>query len=240
MAEKPLHKGHTPGAPVCDVCVKPAPLPLSACCSPTFEGCGRCFNDCCSLKLCVHTCLLLCQVCGVAASLAVVTLLPLNLAPQGVEFNVVAREWRMKWSADADKQSLADAQAALVSVLASVRRASCVLHAIVWPTLLQVKAVPGVQSVQRVVCGGCLDFKVSFPAAGALRHRLCLLLLSPLALYAPHHPLRDAAGFRSSLRCRPTRSATGKRAASRPRHSSSSTSRPSPASLKLRPKHTRS
>ena len=27
-------------------------------------------------------------------------------------------------------------------------------------TLAEVKAVPGVKSVQRVVCGGCLDFKV--------------------------------------------------------------------------------
>jgi hypothetical protein len=28
-------------------------------------------------------------------------------------------------------------------------------------TFAQVKAVPGVQSVQRVVCGGCHDFKVT-------------------------------------------------------------------------------
>ena len=83
----------------------------------------------------------------------------------------------MKWSADDEKKSLADAQAALVSVLATVRRLLRVACDCV-PTLLQVKAVPGVQSVQRVVCGGCLDFKVSFPAAGAPRHRLCSLLLS--------------------------------------------------------------
>jgi hypothetical protein len=30
-----------------------------------------------------------------------------NTAPAGVDFNVIAREWRMKWSADNDKQSLA-------------------------------------------------------------------------------------------------------------------------------------
>lgn len=53
------------------------------------------------------------------------------------------REWRMKWSADEDKASLVAAQAALEAVL---------------PTI---KALPGFQSVQRVVCGGCLDFKVS-------------------------------------------------------------------------------
>ena len=39
----------------------------------------------------------------------------------GVEFDVIAREWRMKWSPENDKQSLANAQAALSSVIASVR-----------------------------------------------------------------------------------------------------------------------
>lgn len=53
------------------------------------------------------------------------------------------REWRMKWSTEEDKASLVAAQAALEAVL---------------PTI---KALPGFQSVQRVVCGGCLDFKVS-------------------------------------------------------------------------------
>jgi hypothetical protein len=61
---------------------------------------------------------------------------------EGVEFDTIAREWRCKWSADHDKQSLADAQKLLNSILPDV------------------KAVDGVQSVQRVVCGGCLDFKV--------------------------------------------------------------------------------
>eukprot|EP00978_Attheya_sp_CCMP212_P030808 scaffold114543_cov52-Attheya_sp.AAC.3 len=60
----------------------------------------------------------------------------------GVEFDTVAREWRCKWSADNEKASLASAQKALDSVLA------------------EVKAVDGVKGVQRVVCGGCLDFKV--------------------------------------------------------------------------------
>jgi len=66
-----------------------------------------------------------------------------------VKFNVVAREWRCKWSPDDDKASLDKLQAELDAVL---------------PTL---KAMPGA-NVQRVVCGGCLDFKVitSVPADG--------------------------------------------------------------------------
>ena len=60
----------------------------------------------------------------------------------GVSFDTVAREWRFKWSEDGDKASLVAAQKALESVAA------------------RVKAVPGVKSVQRVVCGGCHDFKV--------------------------------------------------------------------------------
>jgi hypothetical protein len=61
---------------------------------------------------------------------------------QGVEFDTIAREWRMKWSADNDKKSLAAVQEELTKVTAAL------------------KAVDGVKSVQRVVCGGCLDFKV--------------------------------------------------------------------------------
>mmetsp|Transcript_6551 Transcript_6551/g.9539 ORF Transcript_6551/g.9539 Transcript_6551/m.9539 type:complete len:127 (-) Transcript_6551:126-506(-) len=61
---------------------------------------------------------------------------------EGVDFDTVAREWRCKWTADNDKASLASAQKALDAVLADT------------------KAVDGVKGVQRVVCGGCLDFKV--------------------------------------------------------------------------------
>jgi len=61
---------------------------------------------------------------------------------EGVEFDTVAREWRCKWSADNDKASLVEAQKALESVLD------------------EVKGVPGVKRVDRVVCGGCLDFKI--------------------------------------------------------------------------------
>eukprot|EP00979_Chaetoceros_neogracilis_P005534 scaffold1007_cov183-Chaetoceros_neogracile.AAC.4 len=56
-----------------------------------------------------------------------------------VHFNVVAREWRCKWDAES---SLVECQTALTTVLD------------------QVKDVKGVKDVQRVVCGGCKDFKV--------------------------------------------------------------------------------
>ena len=59
-----------------------------------------------------------------------------------VKFDNIAREWRCKWAADDDKASLTAAQKALDEVLADV------------------SALEGVSSVQRVVCGGCLDFKV--------------------------------------------------------------------------------
>jgi hypothetical protein len=67
---------------------------------------------------------------------------------EGVEFDTIAREWRCKWSADSDKASLVEAQKALQAVLP------------------EIKSVDGVKSVERVVCGGCLDFKVitSLPA----------------------------------------------------------------------------
>merc|ERR1719336_3438595 len=67
---------------------------------------------------------------------------------EGVDFDVVAREWRCKWSADNDKKSLQETQAALNAVLEKV------------------KGVDGCLGVQRIVCGGCKDFKVitSLPA----------------------------------------------------------------------------
>lgn len=66
----------------------------------------------------------------------------------GVEFDTIAREWRCKWSADDDKKSLREAQKALNEVLSDVKK------------------IDGVKQVQRIVCGGCLDFKVitSLPA----------------------------------------------------------------------------
>jgi hypothetical protein len=61
---------------------------------------------------------------------------------EGVEFNTIAREWRLKWSGDDDKKSLAEVQKVLNKYVD------------------EVKAVDGVANVQRVVCGGCLDYKV--------------------------------------------------------------------------------
>lgn len=60
----------------------------------------------------------------------------------GVEFDTLAREWRCKWSTEDDKKSLQEAQKLLESVLPNIKK------------------VDGFQGVQRIVCGGCLDFKV--------------------------------------------------------------------------------
>jgi hypothetical protein len=61
---------------------------------------------------------------------------------EGVEFDTIAREWRCKWSADDDKKSLQELQIALDGII------------------VDLKTIDGVTGVQRVVCGGCLDFKV--------------------------------------------------------------------------------
>ncbi|CAE8726065.1 unnamed protein product [Polarella glacialis] len=66
-----------------------------------------------------------------------------------VKFENVAREWRCKWAEDNDKASLSAVQAALDDVLA------------------ELSSVEGVASVQRVVCGGCHDFKVVTKLAAA-------------------------------------------------------------------------
>ena len=62
---------------------------------------------------------------------------------EGVEFDTVARGWRCKWSPDFDKASLVACQMALESVAEDLNE------------------VDGVKSIERVVCGDCLDFKVS-------------------------------------------------------------------------------
>ena len=86
----------------------------------------------------------------------------------GVEFDTIAREWRCKWSDDADKASLVEAQKLLESVIGSV------------------KAVDGVKSVQRVVCGGCLDFKVgerkksNFIITLILTSKVCMKFIAQL------------------------------------------------------------
>lgn len=61
---------------------------------------------------------------------------------EGVEFDTIAREWRCKWSPDDDKKSLQELQKALAEAVP------------------EIKKVDGVKGVQRIVCGGCMDFKV--------------------------------------------------------------------------------
>jgi len=59
-----------------------------------------------------------------------------------VNFQNIAREWRCKFSADDGNKSLEELQAAFEKFN------------------VEVSAVDGVASIQRVVCGGCHDFKV--------------------------------------------------------------------------------
>ena len=61
---------------------------------------------------------------------------------EGVEFDTIAREWRMKWSPDNDKKSLQSIQATLAVFTSGLKK------------------IDGIKSVQRIVCGGCLDYKV--------------------------------------------------------------------------------
>lgn len=69
------------------------------------------------------------------------TALAITIA-EGVEFDTIAREWRCKWSPDGEKASLVALQKALETVTP------------------EIKTVDGLKSIERVVCGGCLDFKV--------------------------------------------------------------------------------
>eukprot|EP00931_Biecheleriopsis_adriatica_P054156 TRINITY_DN31833_c0_g1_i1.p2 TRINITY_DN31833_c0_g1~~TRINITY_DN31833_c0_g1_i1.p2 ORF type:complete len:160 (-),score=45.36 TRINITY_DN31833_c0_g1_i1:115-594(-) len=63
-------------------------------------------------------------------------------AGKEITFDTVAREWRMKYEGEPLKGGAEEANGILDELL---------------PKL---KAIEGVKSVQRVVCGGCLDFKV--------------------------------------------------------------------------------
>jgi hypothetical protein len=59
-----------------------------------------------------------------------------------VEFDTIAREWRLKWSDDHEKASLTSVQQLLTTFS---------------PTLSKIE---GLKNIQRVVCGGCHDYKV--------------------------------------------------------------------------------
>ena len=60
----------------------------------------------------------------------------------GVDFENIAREWRCKYAPENDKKALHEAQKLFETYI---------------PKL---KALNGFVSLQRVVCGGCFDFKV--------------------------------------------------------------------------------
>lgn len=60
---------------------------------------------------------------------------------ENVNFDTIAREWRCKWNSD---EALMECQKVLD------------IH------LETIKTLEGIKDVQRVVCGGCKDFKVSF------------------------------------------------------------------------------
>eukprot|EP00977_Amphora_coffeiformis_P016478 scaffold5108_cov172-Amphora_coffeaeformis.AAC.27 len=72
---------------------------------------------------------------GVLSLLLGVSCKTMGTIAEGVEFDTIAREVRCKWSEDNDKASLVKAQAELTKILGDL------------------KAVDGVKSVQRVVCG---------------------------------------------------------------------------------------
>jgi hypothetical protein len=91
-----------------------------------------------------------------------------------VQFETIAREWRLKWSPDNDKKALSSVQQTVEVFLP------------------QIKGVAGVKSVQRIVCGGCMDYKVviALPASAwgkwevrlfcspAVRKRFLLIVFS--------------------------------------------------------------
>eukprot|EP00039_Didymoeca_costata_P019401 m.337397 g.337397 ORF g.337397 m.337397 type:complete len:180 (+) comp18117_c0_seq1:99-638(+) len=60
---------------------------------------------------------------------------------EGVEFTILAREIRCKWGSD-HKDVLQK------------------LQAIITQNLSKIKAIPGFTSIQRIICGGCYDFKI--------------------------------------------------------------------------------
>ena len=65
-----------------------------------------------------------------------------ELFTEDVEYDVLCREWKCKWTTDVDSISLLGAKIALESVVD------------------ELKDLNGVQSVERIICDDCLDFKV--------------------------------------------------------------------------------
>jgi len=59
-----------------------------------------------------------------------------------VAFDVIAREWRMKWTEDEEKLSLTQIQEVVDSLNSDISK------------------IEGLETLQRVVCGGCHDYKL--------------------------------------------------------------------------------
>jgi hypothetical protein len=60
----------------------------------------------------------------------------------GVDYDTMAREWRLKWSEADEKRSLAAVQQEFASLKPELEK------------------IPGIKCVERIVCGTCKDYKV--------------------------------------------------------------------------------
>jgi len=67
---------------------------------------------------------------------------PMKEIVDGVKFNVIAREWRLKWSSENDKKSLVE------------------VNQLMNKFTPKLKTIDGFKSLQRIVCGQCNDFKL--------------------------------------------------------------------------------
>jgi hypothetical protein len=83
-----------------------------------------------------------------------------------VSFDTIAREWRCKWSADADKASLVKAQDELASVLAEVRHAISVRVARDQFDLASARNVPFVVLRLMICMFVCAYACMIYPRAG--------------------------------------------------------------------------
>ena len=74
-----------------------------------------------------------------------------SLAP-GITFDTSAREWRLKWATDTGASAGNDKAVNMTPLTA--------VQTVLSQTVPFLKKVTGLVRVQRVVCGGCYDFKV--------------------------------------------------------------------------------
>eukprot|EP00747_Dinoflagellata_sp_TGD_P163011 gnl/TRDRNA2_/TRDRNA2_181263_c0_seq1.p1 gnl/TRDRNA2_/TRDRNA2_181263_c0~~gnl/TRDRNA2_/TRDRNA2_181263_c0_seq1.p1 ORF type:complete len:156 (+),score=57.56 gnl/TRDRNA2_/TRDRNA2_181263_c0_seq1:83-550(+) len=82
----------------------------------------------------------------------------------GVEFNVLAREWRCKWSPEKDGQSLSEIGKLLDGMkdelLGLIYEWNRTYPKLDEKECFNGKSQVGKQGIQRVVCGECYDFKL--------------------------------------------------------------------------------